>query len=134
MNLSAGIYGRLAGDGELAALLATYDGEPAIFTSDPAPGDAVLPYIVTAGAVSDVPFDTKDHIGRQVMRDVRCYAAANGSTAVVEQIAERVRVLLHRQPLEVDGEGWLMSNCTGPIAMDDLEAYGRVVTLMVTYI
>ena len=46
------IYDALAGDATLVAMLATYGGEPAIFTTDPAPGDAELPYIVSAGEVA----------------------------------------------------------------------------------
>lgn len=134
MNVTPAIYALLADDATLASLLATYAGLPAVFTTDPAPGNAELPYIVTAGAVSDVPFDTKDKVGRQIMRDVRCYAAATGSTAVVEAMAERVRELLHRQQVAVDGIGWLMSNCTGPLAADSLKAYGRIVTVTMTFI
>ena len=58
MNLTEALYDRLTGDATLTALLATYNGDPAVFTTDPAPGDAELPYIVTAGHVSDEPFDT----------------------------------------------------------------------------
>ena len=36
--LTGAIYDELAGDATLAGLLATYDGGPAIFTADPAPG------------------------------------------------------------------------------------------------
>jgi len=36
--LTEAIYDRLAGDGTLTSLLATYEGAPAIFTTDPVPG------------------------------------------------------------------------------------------------
>ena len=123
------IYDKLANDGTLTALLATYNGSPAIFTIDPAPGDAELPYIVTAGAVVQLPFDTKTSRGRDLLRDVRCYAAADGSAVVVEAMAERVRALLHRQPLVISGFDWILSNCTGPIAADETDAYGRIITV-----
>ena len=123
------IYNKLAGDGELTYQLATYEDDPAIFTTDPAPGNAELPYIVTAGEVSSRPFDTKQTRGRELMRDVRCYTAASGSAEVVETIAERVRALFHRQALTIEGFGWLWGNCTGPIVADEENAYGRIVTL-----
>lgn len=135
MNLSQVLYTLLAGDGELADLLAEYRGVPAIFTTDPAPGDAVLPYIVSAGEVAQVPMDTKTTRGRDMRRDVRCYAPATGSAALVEQMAERVRTLLHRQPLTIDGFTWLISDIAGPIVADERETqsgrdtYGRVLTL-----
>ena len=127
--LTQALYSRLAGDGALVALVNTYRGQPAIFTTDPAPGDAELPYIVSAGNFSDAPFDTKTVLGRDIRRDVRCYAAADGSAVTVEAMAERARELLHRQPLAVDGFGVFLAECTGPIAADEPDAYGRIVTV-----
>ena len=123
------IYDRLAGDATLGGLLATYNDQPAIFTVDPAPGDAELPYIVTAGEFAAAAFDTKTTEGRQVWRDVRCYAKADGSAVTVEAIAERVRELLHRDPLTVEGFGVFVAECSGPVVADEQEAYGRVVTV-----
>lgn len=127
--LTPGIYDALAGDGTLAGLLAEYNGSPAVFTTDPAPGDATLPYVVTAGEISQVAFDTKTTRGRDARRDVRCYAAANGSAVVVEAIAERVRALLHRQAIVIGGFEWLVSEVTGPIVADERDVYGRIVSL-----
>lgn len=129
MNLTAALYDLLTGDATLAAMLATYNGSPAIFTTDPAPGDAEKPYIVSAGHVVDLPFDTKTSLGREVQRDVRCYAEADGSAVVVEAIAERVRALLHRQALSVSGFRWILSSVTGPAVADERDVYGRIVTL-----
>lgn len=130
--LTSAIYDQLAGDGTLTALLAAYEGNPAIFTSDPAPGDAALPYIVTAGEVTQTPWDTKTTEGRMIIRDVRCYAAAEGSTVTVEAIAERVRALLHRQSFAIDGYRVIVSEVTGPIGADDRDVYGRVLSLNLT--
>lgn len=130
--LTAAIYERLTGDAELAGLLGSYRGGPAVFTTDPAPGDATLPYIVTAGQVADAAFDTKTTRGRTLIRDLRCYSAASGSAATVEAIAERVRALLHRQTLEIDGFVWIWAECSGPIVADEQDAYGRIVTVTMT--
>jgi hypothetical protein len=127
--ITAAIYDILAGDATLVAMLSTYEGNPAIFTTDPAPGDAVLPYIVSAGEASQAPFDTKTTRGRDLIRDVRCYTEADGGAVVIETIAERVRELLHRQPLTIGGFTWIVSDCTGPIAVDEPDAYGRVISL-----
>lgn len=131
-DLTQALHDLLAGDATLAGLLNTYGGQPAIFTVDPAPGDATLPYIITAGAVAQTPVDTKTTRGRTVVRDVRCYAAASGSAATVELIAERVRSLLHRQPLEIDNWMWIMASCSGPIQADEQDAYGRIVSVQLT--
>jgi hypothetical protein len=129
MNLTAAMYERLAGDATLVGLLASYRDGPAIFTTDPAPGDATLPYIVTAGEVAQRPFEAKNARGREIFRDVRCYAPASGTAAPVEAIAEQVRVRLHRHALVVDGGMTLVAEATGPIVADEVDAYGRIVSL-----
>jgi len=132
MNLAETFHDLMAGDAALVAMLATYDGAPAVFTTDPVPGDALLPYIVTAGEVVGTPFDTKTSRGRTVWRDVRCYDNANGSAVQVELMAERVRALFHRQAISITDFAWIWGECSGPIMADELEAYGRVVTVKLT--
>ena len=88
-----------------------------------------MPYIVTAGEVTDSAYDTKTTLGRELRRDVRCYAPVTGTVATIEAIAERVRTLLHRQPLTVDGYDVWMAECSGPIVADEPDAYGRIVTV-----
>ncbi len=128
--LTQSIYDRLAGDTTLTDLLATYQDEPAIFTTDPAPGDASRPYIVTAGEVTQSPFDTKNSRGRRAYRDVRCYTDADGAALdTIEVIAERVRTLLHRYRLDIEGFGVLAAECGGPVAADEEGAYGRILTV-----
>jgi len=132
MPITQTFYDRMVNDATLAVMLADYRGTPAVFTTDPAPGDAVLPYIVSAGQPVDTPFDTKITRGRSLSRDVRCYAAADGSAALIEQIAERVRALFHRQALVIAGFVWIWAECSGPIVADEQDAYGRIVSVRLT--
>lgn len=127
--LTTAIHGKLSTDPTIASLLASYRGSPAVFTMDPVPGDAELPYIVSAGEVSQVPADTKTTIGVESTRDIRCYDAATGSPVVVEAVANRVRELFHRSELSVLGWTWVLSVVTGPTAADELDAYGRIITI-----
>lgn len=129
MNLDEPIHARLSGDASLVSLLATYRDGPAIFTTDPPPEDAELPYIVTAGAITYEPFDTKTTRGRRLSRDVRCYAPDGGSVVVIEQIAERVRARLHRYNLEVTGFRVIVAVAQGPTQADEPDAYGRIVSV-----
>ena len=128
-EVSKALYERLAGDATLAALLATYEGKPAIFTPDLAPDDAELPYISAPGEGSQAPFDTKTTRGLRVMRDIRCYASPDGSAVIIEQIAERVRVLLHRAPLTIAGYRVEVADVSGPTMNSEDDAYGRQLTL-----
>lgn len=130
--ITKAIYELLTSDQTLTGLLSSYGGGPAVFTVDPAPEDADLPYIVTAGSPVQMPYDTKQSVGRQVWRDIRCYAEADGSAVTVESIAERVRELLHRKKIEDENFVTIWSECEGPIVADDGETYGRIVTLKIT--
>lgn len=125
------IYNVLANDYDLAALLATYGGVPAVFTTDPVPVDATLPYIIAVGDVVNTSFDTKNSRGREIWRDVRCYTDNTGSDAAVEAIAERVRAILHRQEVVISGYNWIMTDVNGPIAANESDAKGRVVTVKI---
>jgi len=59
--ITKAIFNVLNGDATLTALLGTFDGSAAIFTTDPPPSGAILPYIVTAGDVSNVPVSSNSH-------------------------------------------------------------------------
>jgi hypothetical protein len=132
MAITAAFHSRMANDATLAALLALYDGAPAVFTTDPVPGDAVLPYIVSAGEAVNTPFDTKTTRGNRLWRDVRCYDNADGSAVQVEAMADRVRALFHRQSFLIPGFAWILAECSGPIVSDEQDAYGRIVTVKLT--
>ena len=130
--LTQAVYDVMAEDGTLTDLLNTYGGEPAIFTTEPAPGDAAMPYIVSSGEVAQEPWDTKTTSGRIATRDVRCYTAESGSADVVEAIAERVWDLFHRQTIDIDGWTVVIAECSGPVSADEQDAYGRIVTIRFT--
>lgn len=131
--LSQAFYDRLTGDATLTGLLATYEGGPAVFTIDPAPPDAQLPFIVTAGEFAQAPFDTKTLYGRTAFRDIRCYASEVGSAVLIDDIAERVRALFHRYPLPVAGFATVLCEASGPtVAPDDDETVtGRIVSVRI---
>jgi len=133
MNLTVGLYTALAGDGTLTALLNTYRTAPGIFTSFPIPADATfsgnLGYIVAHTIVADLGDDDTDQNGRMVTRDIHCFTKATGSVAAVEAIAERVRTVLHRNPITVSGFKNIQTLCQGPVDLPtDDTLYGRLVT------
>jgi hypothetical protein len=133
LDLADPFYDRLVGNGPLVALLATYNGGPAVFTFDPVPEDAVLPYIVTSGNEDEQPFDTKTESGRQVDRMVRCYTEGLGDPSLVDDIAEQARNLFHRHKLVVPGWGVFIADADGPrVAPSDPTMYGRRFTVRLT--
>lgn len=129
LNLTAAVEARLKADIPLAALLAQYQGDPAIFTSWPVPADAERPYVVTAGHVADVDNDADGISLRTIVRDVACYGDNRGSAKEIEEIAEAVRSALHGQIFTIDGGHLLVCRCAGPIvAPTDDRVIGRIVT------
>ena len=123
-------YDTLIADTTLAALLSEYGGVPAVFTAAPIPTDASLPYIITEGDVGNLPFDTKVLRGREVIRDVRCYAIAEGSADAVEDIAERVRTLFHNQSIPISGfNDSFLTEVSNILTADEDGVYGRIVTV-----
>ena len=106
MSITQVVYERLVSDAALASMLASFEGRPAVFTYEPVPGDAPLPYIVAAGDVLGrvrVPESTKLTFGARVTRDIRVFVEASGSMAQLEAIAERVWELFEKAELFVPG-------------------------------
>lgn len=128
------IYSRLRGDAQLSGSLATsvIDSGSAVYTTIPVPRDAVLPYVVITGPISDTPDDAFDAEYRRVLMDIHCYAArpdnGGGSVAVVNNIVERVRELFHRSVLTGDPRN-LVCEASSVVINDDETAFGRVLTL-----
>lgn len=132
-DFTQAIYDVMNDDVTLTGLLSEFNGEASIFTTDPAPKGADLPYIVSAGEVADVPLDTKSTDGRVFTRDIRCYDDnSSGSVVNIETIAERVRTLFHRQEFTITGFGVIITQAFGPIARDEEDVFGRIVTISVT--
>ena len=128
--ITVALYDRLANDVSLVNMLAARsDGGISIYTPDLVPEDAPLPYVASTGEGVTTPMDSKTTLGRRVWRDIRCYAPMDGSAVLVESIAERVRWLLHRKPLTITGYDVWVADVTGPIAANEEDAYGRVLTL-----
>ncbi len=138
MDITQAIFDKLVGDSELVALLGTFGSgsptEPCIFTGWPVPPDAPRPYVYTRGAVSISSFDLlADDFGQDITRDVTAIADNTGSDAAIETIAERIRTLLHRQPLTVPSGVHVMTQCIqGPVVAEtDDSLTGRRLTFRI---
>lgn len=133
-EVTQALYTTLTGDGTLAGLLAKYPAQsttPAVFTKRPVPADAVMPYVVAEGELADEPFDSKTRQGREVFRDIGCFTAAREDDGdKVDQIAARVRALLHRVPVAVAGFGTLLTSVSGPVVAPTGDGVcGRILTV-----
>lgn len=126
------VAAKLAGDATLAALIGTFAGVPAIFTSRPIPDGAIAPFIITEGNIADVGADTLRRLGRQITRDISVWFPASDDPSNLETAAERIRTLFHKTTLAVTGHHHVMTLASGPIpAPDSGDERGRVVTIQV---
>jgi hypothetical protein len=135
MSISTAFYQRLVNDAELKTMLAQYNGIPAVFTASPVPDDASLPYVITAGQISDsteIPAHSKTRVATQFIRDIRIYADQTGSMAQIEKIGLRVWEIFHQKPLTIEGWTAIETKASRPIIYPQDGVYGLYVTVSVT--
>lgn len=135
-GLVAWMYERMVEDADLDEMLARSviePAKPAVYSTVPVPPGARMPYAVIVAPISDEPDDTFDAEYRRPWVDLHAYDsrpdAGSGSTARVNDIAERIRALFHGQYYaDVPGTRVLSMRCSGPVANDGDHAFGRVIT------
>lgn len=115
MDLIGLVHARLSDDLALAALLADYRGQPAVF-SDRVPPDARPPWILIEGSVADAPADTRGLRLRALELSLRCLDKAEAGGGSLDAVAARARALLHGEELAAAGGAVLAQSCAGPLA------------------
>lgn len=135
VDLSSPIYAAIIATTDIASDLATYEGEPAIFTRRPVPADCNYPLIVAAGDVLHGDEDFIDSPMPVIVRDIAVYGQNPDHYRTVEGIALDIRDLFHRQRTSLIISGWTVTDirCSGPIMAptDDDATVGRIVTLRI---
>lgn len=135
-KVKAALHGLLAADADLVAALAEYRGQPGIFLGRLVPPDADKPFLHLR-AITEAADDALVERGLVMACDVAAFAADSGSPDTLEAIANRVRVLLHGQRLELPGDlGRVLSVQAGqtldaPEEPDGVD--GRIVSLTIRY-
>lgn len=133
-----GLYDRLADSADVTSVVSTYRGQPSIFsrTGERAvPSDAAGIWVVINAPLAAPSFDTKTSDGKEVTVDIAVYGDDTGDPAPVDDLAEIIRLLLHRRPVQVVGYVVLISKAIGPIeAPVEDSVYGRIVTVQLTLI
>jgi len=133
--VNADIWQRLNADSTLVALVSAFGGSPSIFNRPQVPPEAPRPYIWIQSPLADVEADEKNTRGRDVRVLIACVGDKTGSVAEVAGIAARVRTLLHRYKLPIDGgRPAHISDVTGPTTFpSDESVYALALTLRVVY-
>ncbi len=127
------IFDVMDADTLLAGLLSQFDGKPAIFTMKEVPPDAKRPYIWSYADITNVPFESKTDVGRDVTRDIWCVADDVGDEDLVMNIANRVRDIFHRTVMSI-GIGNMRTIALGPrVGMSGDDVTARIVTVEFVY-
>lgn len=125
----------LLADETLAAYLAEYGDEPAIFATDRVPADAPQPYCVLEPEVTVDRERLLDGTvySQDVTHDIKLFAEATGTTEGIEAAARRIADLLEGARPAV--QGWRKARINvlqGPIGLSaDTDSYGRLLTVRV---
>jgi uncharacterized protein DUF3168 len=102
--LTRSIFDRLSDDVTLAELLGIYQDDPCVFSGRNVPEDAPRPYIWIQPPSLNRSWNTKNSRGREVRQEVIAVTDNHGSTLACDAIGNRIRALLDRSPLDVDGD------------------------------
>lgn len=131
------LQGVLLADATLATLgLGTYGGGLAVFAQERVPEDAPLPYVNVAGLIAGTDFDTKSRPGAEEFYDVVIADRRDINTPPIRitRLARRVREVLHRCRLEVEGMNVIRVRALPPIEQDSTtNIAARVVSVGVLY-
>lgn len=124
------LYDAMLGVSAITSRLAVYNAKPAIFNDmRNIPHDAALPYVVINGSQSDIAYDTKTTVGRDVVTNISVYSAESDDSSLVDDVAEAIRGLFHRSPpMTISGYGAYVAICTGPYeAPAENQIFGRLI-------
>lgn len=128
MDFTASLFSALAADAGLTALLAEYDGDPAIFSGDAIPEDFEIsedPFVWIRPPHGGTNVDDFSSNSRTIDLDVSLFAKASESGKKLDDAAEVARLALHRQILP--GAAAPFCTVTGPLSAptSDLSIAGR---------
>lgn len=137
IDLSVPIRVAILNDPTLAGMIPQWLSTRSVHTRRPLPEGAPLPAVVISPNVSVGDLDMVSEQMPVIVRDVAVYGRNDDPAKyfAVEDIANRIRDLFHRNRFALTATGWRPVSivCSGPFAAptDDDQLVGRVVTLTV---
>lgn len=137
VDLAEPIRDALVASSEITALLATYAGDPAVFTRRPVPGDATYPFIVVTPDVTATDQDGLFDFRPIIVREIIAYTsnATPAEYRKVDQLAYLIRTLFHRQRRAITVAGWgvvdIVVTGPSPTSQDD-QTEGRSLLLTIS--
>lgn len=140
-NVTVAIRTALIEGAGIGDQLSEFNGEPAIFTRRPIPGNAPVKHCIVNPPTAVGDNDGLNSPRPYVMIDIAFYGkkgqpgSSNDQTREVEAMAFASYVLFHRERFSVQPDGFSVTSivATGPVVapVDDQATVGRVVTLTI---
>ncbi|RVC47579.1 hypothetical protein EN781_00130 [Mesorhizobium sp. M4A.F.Ca.ET.090.04.2.1] len=134
-GLLPGLRAAIIANTAIANLHGLFNGEPSVHTRRPIPADAVAPSTVIGPIAALLDGDGLSDYRPTVSIDISTYGEQSKDLRTVDSIAEKIRLLFHRQPqaLTVNLYKVVMIRARGPVPapVDDDTDVGRRVTLTI---
>ena len=119
----------------ISGLLATWKGEPAIFTRRPTPSDTGFPAILIAPDVAVTNFDAVNKLRVSILKDIIVYGDQPDDYRAVETMGSLIKDLFHRKRFSIDVSGYhviqIVAGGPSVAPTDDDKQVARVVTLTI---
>lgn len=135
VDFGAAIRTALINDVVAAGLITEWEGEPAVFTRTPVPGDVLFPFVIVSPNIAYVDEGTLSDERPNVVRDIFVYGNQPDQYRVVETIANRIQSLFHRTRFSITVAEYniVLITASGPhqAPADDDKSVARVVTLTI---
>jgi hypothetical protein len=119
----------------ITSKLGIYLGAPSVHTRRPVPADAPYPMVVIGPNIARTDSDGLSDFRPMLVIDINVYGPQPDAYRDVEQVAELIYSLFHRQARALTVTGYTVTDvrCTGPspAPVDDDSRVGRRVTLTI---
>jgi len=130
-ELSA-LWQRLS-NGQSGGLVSLYRGAPAVYKSDPVPGDTARPFLVVQGPHTQQPFDSKNTLGTDSRYTVDAVTDPDGRISTLDALVDAIKRDLHRKPVSWGGahpsQGMIAEIVAVSTVPTDGTLYSRQVTV-----
>ena len=129
-NIRKALYDHLIADAGITALVSTYKSAPAIFNMEHVPHDAKAPFIWIMPGFNDTDWSTKNAPGRFAEGNIGVYADNKGSSAVIDDLSEKIINRFRRATITVAGFKSVIVSANGPVpAETDKQTVGRIINV-----
>lgn len=136
MNLAEPLRAALMAAQPISSALGQWQGEAAVFTRRPVPGDAPSRFIIVNPDAAITNDDALNNLRPIIQRDIAVYGDQPADYRAVEAVGYAMQELFHRNRLSIIVPGYrvvgIVVSGPFPAPADDITQVGRMVSLSVS--